>query len=371
MKSPSAEALTRPGGRPSPVPAPVPGPAPGPVTQPGPKATVPPTITGVNPPHAVVGTFIEIDGQAFQNVQHVFIGGVDTGFKNDSATVIHATVPNLQPGQVQIQVQTQLDNGSIATSAGFSFTVDAAVFTATFSPATGRPGDVVTLRGTGISRLRQVVFNSAPPVQPSNVSEASATVIVPDGATTGPLLAVIDTGTVNLGTFTVLPATPQFDEPDEFDPKSGIAGDAVVIHGKHLASVTQVLFHMIEVPASQLQLGANQRIGAVVPAGATTGPIALKGPNGSVSSQQSFVVIQKPQLDSADPPSGRTGMKITLNGRHLGEVTSVDFNGTQASFKDKTERSMKVTVPNVSPGTYAITVRNRAGQASIGFTVTG
>ena len=64
-------------------------------------------------------------------------------------------------------------------------------------------------------------------------------------------------------------------------------------------------------------------------------------------------------------------MKITLNGRHLGEVTSVDFNGTQASFKDKTERSMKVTVPNVSPGTYAITVRNRAGQASIGFTVTG
>lgn len=386
MKSPTKDAIARPIGRPAPLPSPIP--IPGPVGQPGgikPAATDPPSVTGTMPAHEPAGMPLEIDGTNFENVQHVFIGGIDVqNFNVASSTKITTTVPSqLSPGTAIIQVQTKLDSGNIATSPGFAgFTVDPPAFTFTgFSPNSGRAGDTVSLFGTGFSRLKSVTFNQAKPISVPPVivmSDTLATVVVPADAQTG--IVTISDGPdnrqVQMGNqiFTVLPQPYVFDEPDEFDPKQGIVGTQVTIHGKHLASVDTVIFHQTVVPKDQRTVGASQKITADVPMGATTGPITLKGPNGSVTSQKDFVVILQPALNSTQPTSGRVGDKIVLNGRHLGEVTSINFGGVMLqppAFKDKSEKKIALKVPaNVPTGQVTITVTNDAGSASIGFTVT-
>jgi large repetitive protein len=382
MKSPTKDAIARPIGRPAPLPTPIP--IPGPIGQPGgiqPAATDPPSVTGTKPSHQQAGMPLEIDGMNFENVQHVFIGGIDVqNFNVASSTMITTTVPSqLSPGTAIIQVQTKLDSGSIATSPGFAgFTVDPPTFCFTgFTPNQGRPGDTITLFGCAFSRLQSVTFNRAQPIPRSAVtvqSETVATVKVPQDAQSGPITLSDGPDNPQQQGFILLPQPYVFDEPDEFDPTQGVIGTLVTIHGKHLASVDTVIFHQTVVPKDQRQVGASQKITANVPMGATTGPITLKGPNGSVTSMKDFTVILTPVLESVKPASGRVGDKVVLNGRHLGEVTSINFGGvilSMPAFKDKSEKKITLKVPaNVPTGPVTITVTNDAGTASIGFTVT-
>jgi hypothetical protein len=375
MKSPSTGSPAI--ARPTPVGPPIPTPLP---TGPGgirPAAADPPKITGTKPADTQAGMPLEIDGMNFENVQHVFIGGIDVqNYNVASATVITTTVPaQLSPGTVTIQVQTQLDNGSIATSVPFNFTIDQPTFDFTgFTPDSGRPGDTVMLFGTGFSRLQTVTFNRAAPIPVPPVvvlSATQATVVVPADAQTGKITCSDGPDNKQQGPFTVLPPLVQF---LDFKPKKGIVGDTVTIIGKHLESVTKVLFNKVVVPMGDAQLGASQQIIVKVPVGATTGPITLKSPVNSVSSAQDFVVIQTPVLDTVTltPPAGRAGAKVVLTGKHLGEIDTIDFNGiVQLNFTEKSEHKIVTSVPNgLSPGLITITVKNRAGQAQITYTMT-
>ncbi|HEV3088232.1 MAG TPA: IPT/TIG domain-containing protein [Candidatus Elarobacter sp.] len=375
MKSPTTEART--------IARPVPSPNPAPIPMPGgsggiqPAAADPATITGTMPAHTQAGMPLEIDGTNFENVQHVFIGGIDSPFSVMSSTVIKTTVPSqLGPGTALIQVQTILDNGSIATSVPYSkFVVDPATFDFTgFTPDSGRPGDTVTLFGTGFSRLKTVTFNRAAPLAVPPVvivSETQATVVVPADAQTGVITCSDGPDNKQKGPFTVLAPLVVF---LDFNPKKGIVGDPITITGKHFGSVTGVVFNKVPVQPGDEQLGASQQIIAKVPQGATTGPITLKSPVNSPSSATDFVVIQKPVLDSVTltPPAGRAGAKVVLTGKHLAETDTIDFNGIlQPNFVEKSEKKIRTTVPNgLSAGLITITVKNRAGQAQITYMMT-
>jgi IPT/TIG domain len=172
------------------------------------------------------------------------------------------------------------------------------------------------------------------------------------------------------GGFPTLPPVPRFDEPDEFDPKQGIAGDRVTLNGQHFASVTTVLFDGKPISPDHVKKDNDFNIRVDIPDGATTGRFSLQSSFGTVTSAQEFKVIRPPVLDSTDPSSAPAGTKIKLIGMQLLDVKKADFSGTPAVIVEQKERSMKVIVPNVSPGHYTITVRDRAGMASIGFTVT-
>jgi large repetitive protein len=152
-------------------------------------------------------------------------------------------------------------------------------------PFTGAPGTSVQLNGSGLLKITQVTFNGTPaPIVSKTDTELVTT--VPAGATSGPISISDGTTTVQgLRDFTVLPPVPDI---TKIKPQSGPVGTVVTIKGHHLRQIITVLFH--KVPATKIVTGADQEIMATVPAGATTGFIVVKGPNGSATSSEKFTV---------------------------------------------------------------------------------
>jgi uncharacterized repeat protein (TIGR01451 family) len=73
-----------------------------------------------------------------------------------------------------------------------------------------------------------------------------------------------------------------------FNPTHGLPGTRVTIDGTNFLGSITVTFNGLE--ASSFTVTNNGRIGATVPAGAETGPIAITGPAGTGESATDFVV---------------------------------------------------------------------------------
>jgi hypothetical protein len=153
-------------------------------------------------------------------------------------------------------------------------------------PFTGAPGTTVQLNGTGLSAIVKGTFNGvAAPIV--SKTDTQIIVTVPTGATSGPISISDGTTTVQAPRdFTVLPPVPDI---TGFKPKSGPPGTVVTINGHHLAGITTVTFKKI--PATAIVTGANQQLKATVPPGAATGPIVVKGPNGSASTAPNVFTV--------------------------------------------------------------------------------
>jgi len=100
-----------------------------------------------------------------------------------------------------------------------------------------------------------------------------------------------------------------------FTPASGPVGTSVTITGVNLTGATAVAFN--GTPAASFSVVNDTHITAKVPAGATTGPIAVTLPGGSGSSAASFIVTTpaKPRIARLSPTSGRRGIIVTIVGR--------------------------------------------------------
>ncbi len=80
-----------------------------------------------------------------------------------------------------------------------------------------------------------------------------------------------------------------------FTPASGTAGDSVVITGTNFAAVTAVKFNGVD---ALFTVASPTSLGAIVPATATTGAIAVTTARGTATSAGSFTVTQNPVLIS-------------------------------------------------------------------------
>jgi uncharacterized repeat protein (TIGR01451 family) len=109
---------------------------------------------------------------------------------------------------------------------------------------------------------------------------------------------------------TLLVLGPAAPEIAGFTPTSGTAGTTVTINGTNLTGVTDVAFNgtlAVFTPISTSQITAT------VPDGATTGPIEVTTPGGTVNSTGNFIVItnQPPNTPaSPDPADGDTDLPL-------------------------------------------------------------
>ena len=75
---------------------------------------------------------------------------------------------------------------------------------------------------------------------------------------------------------------------NHIDPAGGLAGQKVEIIGKRLSGTTMVTFN--GVPATITKRGKTKVV-ALVPLGATSGPIEVFTPSGNVTSVRAFPVL--------------------------------------------------------------------------------
>jgi hypothetical protein len=241
-----------------------------------------PSVSDFGPTAGAAGTVVQIGGSRLGGTTGVRFNGTPAEFTIVSDSQITARVPS---GATSGPVTVVTPQGT-ATSAG-SFTVAAAAPTIEgFSPASGAPGTPVAIAGRNFAGTTSVKFNGAA-ASFTLSSEGQLYAKVPAGATTGTISVTTANGTAaSAATFTVTPPKPEISGTS---PGGGAVGSSVSIGGHGFTGATSVKFNGV---AASFTVGSDGLITAVVPAGATSGPVSVTTPNGTATSSSSFTVTQ-------------------------------------------------------------------------------
>jgi Tol biopolymer transport system component len=263
-----------------------------------------------------------------------------------------------------------------------------------FLPRHAMRGAEVTIFGTGFSRTAAVFFEFLP--ASFNLPSAGETdpliVPVPDGAVSG-MVTVITTGGHVKAFFGVDPG-PDTPIISGFSPTSGAAADAmgaggtwVTLTGSGFTGATSLTFNGTEAmdiyakPPPVRFLGDTELV-ALVPAGATTGPIyltALGEADTTALDPPDFTVLAPPAITGVEPWSAMAGSEVAITGENLGDASSIIFTrstgeAVPAAFAAVDETELSVTVPVMGAGEVSIAVTTAGGIArneSAPFAVAG
>jgi IPT/TIG domain len=164
-----------------------------------------------------------------------------------------------------------------------------------------------------------------------------------------------------------------------FSPSSGIVGSTVTISGTFNSIVTGVRFNTssLVTPTNASTTGAT----AVVPAGATTGPIHVYTAAGQKTSATNFTVtpVPLPTISSFTPTFGPTGTSVKIMGTNFSgtvsgasfTTSSVKFNNVSATtFHVNSATQITATVPTgATTGKITVTTPGGTATSAANFTV--
>jgi len=140
--------------------------------------------------------------------------------------------------------------------------------------------------------------------------------------------------------------------------RAGKVGSTVIVLGTNLTGASSVTFNGT---AAAFTVVSPTEITAVVPAGATLGPLAVTTPGGTLFSSLFQV---EPSISSFLPASGGVGTVVTITGENLTGATRVSFGGIPAtSFTVNSYTQITATVP-AGAVTGAIVVTTPGGTAA-------
>jgi hypothetical protein len=235
---------------------------------------VAPTFLSFSPGIGKPGTNVTITGQNFMGTIGVSFNGTPASFNSVTSTQLVAVVPgNAMSGPITVTTT----NGS-ATSAAI-FYIPPSINN--FNPTNGVPGTVVTIGGANFTNATDVSFNGASAAF-TVVNNTTITATIPAGASSGLISVTTPGGTAStVPTFYILPIV------SGFTPGSGVAGTSVIVNGSSFLDATAVLFNGVN---ASFTPGGNSQLTAIVPAGATTGPISVVAPGGTGVGATAFVI---------------------------------------------------------------------------------
>ena len=242
-----------------------------------------------------------------------------------------------------------------------------AITISAFSPDSGLVGTTVSLTGTNFIGASEVAFNDTAALSYTVDSLTQLRAEVPTGATSGPIRVTNPGGSgLSPADFTVL--TPPI--ISGFNPPSGPVGTEVTITGSNFISVTGVAFNGF--PAQTFTIDSDSQLRAIVPSGATSGPISLTNPSREGVSIDDFIVITVPIITSFSPTSGPIGTEVTITGSNFISVTEVAFSGSSAiSFTVDSDTQLRAEVPyGAINGPISVTNLEGNGTSTSVFVVT-
>jgi hypothetical protein len=153
-------------------------------------------------------------------------------------------------------------------------------------------------------------------------------------------------------------------------PTSGAPGTSVTLTGTGFTGADGVAFN--GKPALSVTVNSPTRITAVVPDGATTGPVTVVTDDGDATSTSSFVVdAALPLIAGFTPAAGTRGSSVTISGSNFTGATVVAFNGSPAqTFSVDSDGQIIVVVPPAATtGPISVTTSGGTSTSAAPFTV--
>jgi hypothetical protein len=235
-----------------------------------------------------------------------------------------------------------------------------------FSPSFGQPGNVINIFGSGLTGATLVEINNNSPTAADFivVSDSQLQMVVPVGATTGPLEAFIgSTGITSAESFQVAPLVTNF------SPQSGVSPTLVAIFGANFsASGTTAVFSGTNASVTANYIAPTE-VEAAVPPGAVTGPITVITSAGTNVSTNIFTSGTLPIITGFSPAVGTNGSPVVISGGNFVPPTTVKFNGITATATVTSTTEINATVPSgATTGPITVTTTNGSATSSIDFT---
>jgi large repetitive protein len=149
--------------------------------------------------------------------------------------------------------------------------------------------------------------------------------------------------------------------------QSGEVGASVEFYAQNFTGTTEVEFN--GTPAT-FTVDSENELTAAVPSDATTGPVSVVTPSGTLTALSNFSVT--PTISSFSPTSGAVGTTVTITGTGLTKATKVTIGGKSASFTVNSSTQITATVPTDAATGKKISVTTAGGTANskAAFTVT-
>ena len=309
-----------------------------------------PWVTGFTP-RARVGETLTLSGRSFRAVSSVSFGGViTTNLTVVSNTLMTVVVPVGAPAAAPLTLESP--GGRFISVSNFVL----APRIGGFSPSGGPVGTLVTVTGSGLSRVTEVSFGGVP-AAPVSVTATQVTVKVPFGAGTGPL--VVNGGSGSDESQALFHGFPQV---LSIVPSLVKVGETVTLNGTNLLGTTAVLFGPNRLASTLIAVLDNRRVTARVPEGASSGSVWVVTPGGEASGGPIAIQGPVPVINGVSPGLGSVGTEVRIVGVDLGPPAVVRFGGVTASVVGALTNGLLVRVP-VGAVSGRITVETAAGSA--------
>lgn len=304
------------------------------------QAIAAPTISSFTPTSAGGGSLVTINGTGFIGVTDVSFGGTPaTSFNATSSTTLTAIVGAGSSGSISVVAA-----GGTATSPGFTFVLPPTI--SSINPTTAGAGATVTITGTNLSGITDVLFGPTAAASFTIVSSTTITAVVANGST-GAVTVKSPAGGASIAGFTfLLPPTVVV-----FNPTSAAEGGSVTIDGTNFVNVTGVSFG--GVPAESFVVVSTKTITAKVGKGASGSVSVTTG--GGTASQPNFVFLDpKPLVKIGNSTSGTLVTNSSSTIVDLGKTTLT--KDLTKEFIIENSGSSNLTILNVASSNSKISL---------------
>jgi hypothetical protein len=308
------------------------------------------TLTAFGPSAALRGSTIKFIGTNLDKVTAIDLPGTAeiTSFVSKTATEIVITIPqDTKPGLVVLKTP----QGDITTKTPLTFTEPIKIDT--YSPATVKAGDVLTINGDYLNLISQVIFSNGVVVDTTitkfqSQSRKKIEVIVPLNAQTGKV-SISNGAEIPVLVYTATPLNVVLPVITSFAPNPVKAGTNITITGTDFQLVKSVVFtDGLTVTGVDLLINdVKTSITVKVPATAKEGKLKLVAQSGVEVASTANLTLITPTITSVTPNPVKNGSTITVKGTNLDLVTGVTFAGVVGTIGtlSSNNTSLVLTVP--------------------------
>ncbi|MDN2705434.1 IPT/TIG domain-containing protein [Janthinobacterium sp. SUN100] len=214
-------------------------------------------------------------------------------------------------------------------------------------------GGSLVLTGTNLSRVTAFQVGGVT-VATSAASDTSITLTMPGVPVSGALSLVSASGTAatsyNVNVYLPLSV-------GGVAPATGGVGSSVTITGGGMGAVTAVQFGNGAAATPQSQTAGSVTV--LVPAGAATGALTVRGPYNDVLSGDTYTVLASVTVTSITSAVNSGGLSVTVQGSNLDQVTSASVGNTPAVIVSATASQLLLSAPAAATGNVMLEAASR------------
>ena len=317
-------------------------------------------LSAYGPQPVVRGGQLRFLGSNLDRITEVVIPGVSpiTEIEVVQAGVpseIRITVPKDGPEPGHVVLRT---GDGIELTTKTELTYSEPIVLEAFSPASVRPGDVLTITGDYLNLIHEVIFAEEVLVSEKDFDSHSRYEIkvkVPAAAQTG----VIGIGDIDM----TLPENeglfPNVINSEEeltvalptvtaVSPSGVRPGDEVTITGTLMDCISSVVFSGAT-PVTEFDSQSATEIVVTVPSDVHDGPVTCVAASGIEIRSEQSVTVGLPVVTDVEAESVfKAGLKVTISGTDLDMVTGVTFSGDAVAEFSYSDNAITATIPETA-----------------------